>query len=112
MRWRKLIEDFFKENKEGTTTDIKNWIRDNKFDLIKEDKIKWVERICSEDPKLKLIWYDCKRDFKKTIYELTMRHIKECNAQLRFNLNNMISKGLLKEEENFLGFNKIKYVRN
>lgn len=37
MRWRFLIEDYFKNNELGSVTDIKRWLEKNKLNLFLEE---------------------------------------------------------------------------
>jgi len=114
MRWRPIVEQYLRENKEATPNSIKAWVRANKFEDVVQDKIIWIEKICTDEPKLKKLWYEgCidGRTLREKAESLANQFIRYCNAQIRLHLNNMVAEGKLIKIPTNVGLDKFKYVK-
>ena len=113
MRWRPIVEEYLQENKEATPNRIKSWVRANKFEDIIQDRILWIEKICTDDPRLKKVWYEKYdgRSFRQKVESLANQFIRYCNAQIRLHLNNMVAEGKLIKIPTNVGLDKFKYMK-
>jgi len=110
LRWKQLIKNYFVCHSRGSTEDIRNWIYVTHFDLVKEDIVKWITKVCNEEPHYLKFWKEnlhkqCKLD------KLTTKKIYSSHPQIMFHLKNFVKLRILKKEDNYSGLSKYNFVK-
>lgn len=99
MKWKRLIKEYFKIHKEGTSEDIKDWIMNGYLSLARQDVEDYVAR------------YKLGRMYNKThIENSAMRKIRETQCVTN-SLRELFHEGLLKRKECLKGICEFVYYK-